>query len=216
MLPLGEPPLTTVPAERPARLRDAIVAPRSRSCSELDALLATLRACTPEAHAHALRVARTATAIAHAVGLPEDQVAQVEYAALLHDIGKLAIPDAILQVAGPLDDLQTAIVRTHVRIGFDIMSVVPTLRQAAAIVIATHERWDGFGYPAGLRREEIPVGARIVAVADAYDALVSARVYRDGMSPDEANGELARCAGAQFDPDIVRAWFRASERMSCS
>jgi len=104
----------------------------------------------------------------------------------------------------------------HVRIGFDVLSVVPPLRSAASIVIAVYERWDGFGYPAGLRGTEIPVAARLIAVADAFDALTSPRAFRGGMSRDEANAEIVRGAGTYFDPDIVRAWLRASDRLECS
>jgi two-component system, cell cycle response regulator len=181
----------------------------------LDAMLAMLSACAPVAYAHARRVARTSTAIARTVELPEPLVEQIEHAALLHDIGKLAIPDPELEADGPHGELQATLRRQHVRIGFDILSVVPHLRAAAALVIAVPERWDGYGYPAGLRGKEIPIGARIVAVADAYDVLTTNHPYREGLSKDEANAELVRSAGTYFDPDIVRAWLRASDRLEC-
>ena len=174
-----------------------------------------MSACAPAAHAHARRVARTAAALARTVELPDPLVEQVEHAALLHDIGKLAIPDPDVEADDAQGELQATLRRQHVRIGFDILSVVPHLRPAAAIVIAVPERWDGFGYPAGLRGREIPIGARIVAVADAYDVLTSNHVYREGLSRDEANAEIVHSAGTYFDPDIVRAWLRTSDRLEC-
>jgi putative nucleotidyltransferase with HDIG domain len=190
-------------------------APGAAPRAALDAMLAMMSACAPEAHAHARRVAKLATAIARTVELPEPLVEQVEHCALLHDIGKLAIPDPDVEAEGAQGELQLTLRRQHVRIGFDILSVVPHLRPAAALVIAVHERWDGYGYPAGLRGREIPIGARIVAIADAYDVLTANHPYRDGLSRDEANAEIVRSAGTYFDPDIVRAWLRASERLEC-
>jgi len=181
----------------------------------LDAMMAMMSACAPQAHAHARRVARISVSIARTVELPEPLVEQVEHCALLHDIGKLAIPDPDVEADGAQGELQTTLRRQHVRIGFDILSVVPHLRPAAALVIAVNERWDGYGYPAGLRGREIPIGARIVAIADAYDVLTANHPYRNGLSRDEANAEIVRSAGTYFDPDIVRAWLRASDRLEC-
>ena len=179
--------------------------------------MAMVSACAPESYAHAKRVARYATAIAHTVELPEPLVEQVEQAALLHDIGKLAIPDPDVESGDALGELQATLRRQHVRIAFDILSVVPQLRPAAGIVIAVHERWDGFGYPAGFRKTEIPIGARIIAVADAYDVLTAGPAWSERrLSRDEANAEIVRSAGTYFDPDIVRAWLRASDRLECS
>src|SRR5262245_37898922 len=139
--------------------------------SALDALMAMISACAPESHAHARRVARYATALARTIELPDPLVEQIEQAALLHDIGKLAMPDPDLESDDALGELHASLRRRHVRIAFDIVSVVPQLRPAAGIIIAVHERWDGCGYPAGFRSSQIPIGARIVAVADTYDAL---------------------------------------------
>jgi putative nucleotidyltransferase with HDIG domain len=209
MLPYRETTATTGLALPAADVPSA--APRAA----LDAMMAMMAACAPEAHAHARRVARIATVIARTVELPEPLVEQVEHCALLHDIGKLAIPDPDIEADGALGELQTTLRRQHVRIGFDILSVVPHLRPAAALVIAVHERWDGYGYPAGLRGAEIPIGARIVAIADAFDVLTANHPYRDALSRDDANAEIVRSAGTYFDPDIVRAWLRASDRLEC-
>jgi response regulator RpfG family c-di-GMP phosphodiesterase len=106
-------------------------------------------------------------------------------------------------------------IHAHVTIGYEVLSASPFLRPAAEIVLASQERFDGAGYPAGLRGPAIPLSARILAVADTYDALVSARIHRDPMSRDDANVELVRGAGSQFDPEIVRAWLMTSERATC-
>ena len=212
MLPIRETFTTAGPPVPAPRIDGAhAAAPRAA----LDAMLAMMSACAPDACAHARRVARVATAIAHIIELPEALTEQVEHCALLHDIGKLAIPDPDVEADGVHGELQSALRRQHVRIGFDIISVVPHLRPAAALVIAVNERWDGYGYPAGLRGKEIPIGARIVAIADAYDVLTSNHPYRDGLSRDEANAEIVRSAGTYFDPDLVRAWLRASDRLEC-
>jgi putative nucleotidyltransferase with HDIG domain len=212
MLPLRETPAAAgPPVPVPSADASSTAAPRAA----LDAMMAMMNACAPDASAHARRVARFATAIARIVELPEPLVEQVEHCALLHDIGKLAIPDPDVEADGPHGELQATLRRQHVRIGFDILSVVPHLRPAAALVIAVNERWDGYGYPAGLRGREIPIGARIVAIADAYDVLTTNHPYRDGLSRDEANAEIVRSAGTYFDPDIVRAWLRASDRLEC-
>lgn len=184
--------------------------------SALDALLAMMSACAPDMYAHVRRVSQIAAATARMMELPVPIVEQVEQAALVHDIGKLASAEQGAPVFGSDRELQAVLVRQHVRIGFDVLSVVPPLRATASIVIAVHERWDGFGYPAGLRGTEIPVAARLIAVADAYDVLTSPHSFRGGMSRDEANAEIVRGAGTYFDPDIVRAWLRASDRLECS
>jgi putative nucleotidyltransferase with HDIG domain len=180
-----------------------------------DALVAVMSACAPDLYAHARRVSHLAAATARTMDLPPHLVEQIEQAALLHDIGKLAFPAQGVQALGP-NELHAVLLRQHVRIGFDVLSIVPPLRSVASIVIAVHERWDGFGYPAGLRGTEIPVGARLIAVADAYDVLTSPHAYRGGMSRDEANAEVVRGAGTYFDPDIVHAWLRASDKLECS
>jgi putative nucleotidyltransferase with HDIG domain len=182
----------------------------------VDALVALLSACAPELYAHCRRVSHAATATARTLRLPVPLVEQIQQAALLHDIGKLGIaaPDSPLE--GPEGELQAVLVRQHVRIGFNILSAVPPLRPAAAIVIAIHERWDGFGYPAGLGGREIPLAARLIAVADSYDALRETETRRIPMTRDEANAEIVRAAGTCFDPDMVGAWLRTSDRLECS
>jgi response regulator RpfG family c-di-GMP phosphodiesterase len=187
-----------------------------QSSSALDALTAVMSACAPELYAHARRVAQAAAATARMMDLPVPMLEQIEQAALLHDIGKLAFTSQPMHPFGSDAELHAVLVRQHVRVGFDVLSVVPPLRSAASIVIAVHERWDGCGYPAGLRGTEIPLGARLIAVADAYDTLTSSHAHRGALSRDVANAEIVRGAGTYFDPDIVRAWLRASDRLECS
>lgn len=191
-------------------LADAFMRLEVASTATLDALLATLDRRSPETALHARRVARMSVVLAERLGLTVEATLDIERGALLHDIGKVAMPDAIINKPGPLTEAEIAIVWSHPQVGHDIVSVVPTLRPAAEIILASHERYDGKGYPRGLAGEAIPIGARITAVADVFDVLTSPRTYREPVSTTSANAELARCAGTQFDPDVLRAWFRVA------
>jgi len=130
----------------------------------------------------------------------------VGLAAELHDVGKEAVPDEVLSKPGPLDEEEKAFVRQHTIIGQRILGVSPALNYIAQLVRSSHESIDGTGYPDGLRGEQIPLGARVVAVCDAFDAMVSERSYKDTMSVEEAIAELRRCSGTQFDADVVEAF----------
>jgi two-component system, cell cycle response regulator len=141
-----------------------------------------------------------------ALGLDEPVRDQVVCAAELHDVGKLAIPDAILNKPGPLDADEAARLRRHVELGEAMLRDTPALRPAAALVRASHERWDGAGYPDGLAGEAIPLGARIVTVCDAYSAMRQARAYGAVLNDAQARAELRRCSGTQFDPAMVAAF----------
>ena len=127
-------------------------------------------------------------------------------AALLHDVGKVAIPDAILAKPGALDKLEWALMHEHTLIGERILSASPALRPVAPVVRASHERFDGRGYPDGISGERIPLAARVIAVCDAFDAMVSERPYSPPIPLEDALDELSRCAGTQFDPAVVRAF----------
>jgi HD-GYP domain-containing protein (c-di-GMP phosphodiesterase class II) len=140
------------------------------------------------------------------MALIPEELDEVVRAAELHDVGKMAIPDQILHKPGPLSPEEWAFVRRHPLVGERILSVAPALLPVAKIVRATHERWDGSGYPDGIAREEIPLGARIVAVCDAFEAMVAPRAYRAARSVAEALEELRACAGSQFDPAVVEAF----------
>ena len=132
----------------------------------------------------------------------EPDVTTVERGALLHDLGKLAMPEAVLRKPAPLTVEEQRLIRRHPRIGHELIAHVPYLSLAAPIVRDAHERIDGLGYPQGSRAGEVSIGARIVSVADAYDTMTRARVFRDAMSPAAALAEIERCSGTQFDPTV--------------
>jgi two-component system, cell cycle response regulator len=169
-----------------------------------DVLLQVLSEREPDLHDHLSGVAALANALGEAFGLSTDELDDLYRAAQLHDIGKLAIPDAVLHKPGPLDDGEWTFIRQHTIVGQRILDASPTLRRIGVIVRGTHERWDGTGYPDGLRGEEIPLASRIIAVCDAFDAITSTRPYASARPSDTALAELRRCAGAQFDPRVVR------------
>jgi response regulator RpfG family c-di-GMP phosphodiesterase len=160
---------------------------------------------------HSRRVHGYALATAREYGMPEADLADLAHGVLLHDIGKIGIPDAILLKPGPLTADEWAIMRTHPEIGKRLIEKIPFLRGAVPIVYCHHEKWDGSGYPCGLRAEEIPVGARIFAVVDAFDAMTFDRPYSMAIPFDAAKSELKRCAGAHFDPAVVEAFLRVPE-----
>lgn len=178
----------------------------SASHQTCDALMRVLHEREPELYQHLHGVGELAVSVGRRLALGSEDLDLVCRAAEMHDVGKMAVPDAILRKAGPLDDEEWAYMRRHTLIGERILAAVPALVPVARLVRSSHERWDGTGYPDGLRGEETPLGSRIVAVCDAYDAMVSDRPYRDGMSPLDALAELRRCAGTQFDPQVVAAF----------
>lgn len=154
---------------------------------------------------HADRVSRIAGAIAREVGLPERQIEQIELAGLLHDIGKIGIEDRILMKPQRLEDDEQELMRRHPIYGASILEPSAALRPLVPIVLHHHENFDGSGYPEGLKGEEIPIGSRIMIVADAYEAMTSDRIYRKAIGHDRAMDQLNRYKGLQFDPKIVRA-----------
>jgi diguanylate cyclase (GGDEF)-like protein/putative nucleotidyltransferase with HDIG domain len=151
---------------------------------------------------HSQRVAKLAARIAERLGLPPDAVELTRLAANLHDLGKLAIPEELLRKPGPLTDPERLVLERHPQIGFRMLESLG-VEPVAAAVLHHHERWDGRGYPDGLAGDAIPLDARIIFVADAYDAMTSDRIYRPRLSRRQALAELERCAGSQFDPEIV-------------
>ena len=171
-----------------------------------DALLQALQEREPDLRGHVDNVAELALAVGRRMGLESDELAQVARAAELHDVGKVAVPDAILHKAGPLDEVEWSFMRQHTIVGDRILSAAPALEPVAKLVRASHERYDGSGYPDRLAGDEIPLGARIVAVCDAFHAMTSDRPYREAVPIPQALLELRRCAGLQFDPDVVRTF----------
>ena len=160
---------------------------------------------------HSRTVGQFARDTAAALGLAAARVDRLQAAGVLHDLGKLGIADAILHKPGALDDAEWREMTRHPEIGARILEHAG-LRDIAAWVLAHHERLDGRGYPSGLAADEIPLEARVLAVADAYEAMVADRPYRTGLPPETARAELERCAGSQFDPDVVAAFLRVLDR----
>jgi diguanylate cyclase (GGDEF)-like protein len=182
------------------RRKGQIIARRSAAH---EPLLRTLAEREPGLRAHVADVSTLVLAIGRELGLEGLDLEELRLAAELHDVGKLAIPDAVLQKPGALDDAEWEFIRKHTLIGQRILAGAPALAAVGTIVRSTHERWDGRGYPDGLAGEAIPLAARIVAVCDAYSAITSDRPYRAACAEKQAVAELRRCAGAQFDPRLV-------------
>ena len=157
-------------------------------------------------HAHSRRVRGYSLTLARAHGFPEVGLRDLEHGVLLHDIGKIGIPDAILLKPGPLTPAEWKIMRTHPEIGRQLVEQVPFLRGAVPIVYHHHERWDGTGYPLGLKGEDIPLGARIFSVADAFDAMTFDRPYSQAIPLTDARLEIQRSAGTHFDPRVVETF----------
>jgi diguanylate cyclase (GGDEF)-like protein len=177
-----------------------------------DVLLRSLSERQPDLHVHLRGTADLALAVGRELGMPTEELDDVARAAELHDVGKIAIPDAILEKSGPLDETEWGFMRRHTIIGERILQAAPALRSVAKLVRSSHERWDGEGYPDGLGGEQIPLGARVVAVCDAYDAMTTNRPYRNRINEPAALAELRRCAGTQFDPAVVEAFAHVLER----
>jgi HD-GYP domain-containing protein (c-di-GMP phosphodiesterase class II) len=171
-----------------------------------DVLLKVLSERSPDLGIHLDGVTALCQAVAAKLGLPDEDAAPLLQAASLHDVGKAAIPDEILNKPGPLDAEEWEFMRRHTLIGQRILSAAPALTRAAAFVRSSHERYDGQGYPDMLAGEDIPLGARVITVCDAFDAMTSSRPYRLPMSKEGAVAELRRCAGTQFDPAVVDAF----------
>jgi diguanylate cyclase (GGDEF)-like protein/putative nucleotidyltransferase with HDIG domain len=159
-------------------------------------------------HRHAWRVARMSAYVAREMKMPDQQVLEVEYAAALHDIGKIGVADEILRKSSTLDHDEWQEMKRHCELGYEILKGIDFLATAADIVYAHHERWDGAGYPRGLHGEEIPLGARVFGVVDAFDAMTSRRPYREAMSREDALEEVMRNSGTQFDPQVVSAFLK--------
>lgn len=176
----------------------------------LEALIHALDLKDQETQFHSRRVVEFTVLLAKTMHVDPDEIVHVRRAALLHDIGKMSIPDSILQKTGPLTAEERILLEDHPRYAFEMMAGIPFLAKAADIVLASHERYDGKGYPRGLSGEQIPLGARLFAVADTFDAMTSDRPYRKSQSYDVAMAEISWQSGKQFDPQVVDAFLSIS------
>jgi response regulator RpfG family c-di-GMP phosphodiesterase len=193
---------------RTKELGEALASLEDAYRTTLKALAAALETRDTDTHGHSERVVSFSLRLGRELDLNGDQLRSLEFGALLHDIGKIGIPDRILRKPSALTDEEWMTMRQHPMLGGQILRGIKFLEGASRVVGQHHERWDGTGYPAGLRGAEIDLNARIFAVADAFDAITSDRVYRAGRSYDVAVAELETYAGRQFDPEVVEAFRR--------
>ncbi|HET9596816.1 MAG TPA: HD domain-containing phosphohydrolase [Anaeromyxobacteraceae bacterium] len=205
--------LETRVREKTAELQKAVRELETAYSSTLYALVAALDAREHETSDHSQRVVRYTLAIAERLGVPAAERPDIARGALLHDIGKIGVPDAILLKAGPLTPSEWDEMRRHPQTGHTILRSIPFLDVPAEVVLAHQERWDGSGYPRALSGEGIPLGARIFAIADTLDAITSDRPYRKGAPLEAARAEIERCAGTQFDPRCVQAFLSIEPRL---
>jgi putative nucleotidyltransferase with HDIG domain len=194
--------------QRTAELDEALASLENAYRSTLKALTAALETRDAETHGHSERVVTFSLRLGREYGLSESEMQALEFGSLLHDIGKIGVPDAILRKPAKLTDEEWVRMREHPRHGQQILRGIKFLEGAARVVAQHHEKWDGSGYPLGLKTEEIDVCARIFSVADAFDAITSDRVYREGRSYEAAARELDEWSNQQFDPKVVEAFHR--------
>ena len=203
--------LEEIVAFRTGRLRSAMQELERSYDITLEAMGDALDLRDAETEGHSRRVTAYTVALARAMNLDAEQLRVIARGAFLHDVGKIAIPDRILLKPGKLTPEERAIMREHCARGYAMVRKIPFLREAAEIIYAHQESWNGSGYPRGLRGEEIPLGARVFAIADTLDAITSDRPYRKGRSFADARREIERCSGTQFDPAIVEVFLRMPE-----
>jgi len=198
--------------QRTAELDDALNSLENAYRSTLKALTAALETRDLETHGHSERVVTYSLRLGREYGLDSQRIKALEFGSLLHDIGKIGVPDSILRKPAKLTDEEWVLMREHPMHGQQILRGIHFLEGAARVVAQHHEKWDGSGYPMGLRGEDIDLCARIFSVADAFDAMTSNRVYRKGKSYEAAATELDEWAGKQFDPKVVEAFHRVPKQ----
>jgi putative nucleotidyltransferase with HDIG domain len=198
---------------RTEQLRQAVTNLERSYDITLEALGNALDLKDAETEGHSKRVTAYTIAMARAMGLNSDQIRVIARGAFLHDIGKMAIPDAILRKPGALTPEERDIMREHCFRGYQMLRIIPFLTEAAEIVYAHQEKYDGSGYPRGLKGTQIPLGARIFSVADTLDAITSNRPYRAAQSPAAAREEIQKFSGRQFDPDVVKTFLTMPENI---
>ncbi len=172
----------------------------------IDTIISVLNARDPYTFEHSWRVAHISEIIARKMNIEEEWVELIHIAAHLHDIGKVGIPDNILNKSGSLTDVEYNTMKSHPKIGYDIVKNIELLEETSRYILYHHERWDGKGYPEGLSGKDIPLGARIIALADSFDAMTSKRSYKSATPVDKALSEIKRCRGTQFCPEVVDAF----------
>jgi putative nucleotidyltransferase with HDIG domain len=191
---------------RRAVLAASLAEAQTTHVAALDGLISMLQFHERDGRGHSRRVARLTLALADELGVGDDSdLLHLEHGALLHDIGKLDVPAAILSKSAPLDDEEWDVMRRHPQGGYDLLKNLPTFAGAANLVLAHHEGFDGSGYPRGLKGNQIPIGARILSIADAYDSMTHPHTQRPAMPPALALNEIERCSGTQFDPQVAGA-----------
>jgi putative nucleotidyltransferase with HDIG domain len=205
--------LESLVTARTEQVRQALASLERSYDITLEALGNALDLKDAETEGHSKRVTAFTIAIARAMGISGDQIRIIARGAFLHDIGKMAIPDAILRKPGALDPEETAIMREHCFRGYQILRRIPFLTEASEIVYSHQEKFDGTGYPRGLKGEEIPLGARIFSVADTLDAMTSDRPYRAKLPLSAARDEIQKWSGRQFDPQVVKTFLEMPENI---
>jgi putative nucleotidyltransferase with HDIG domain len=205
--------LESLVTARTEQVRQALASLERSYDITLEALGNALDLKDAETEGHSKRVTAFTIAIARAMGISGDQIRVIARGAFLHDIGKMAIPDAILRKPGALDPEEVAIMREHAYRGYQILRRIPFLTEASEIVYAHQEKFDGTGYPRGLKGEQIPLGARIFSVADTLDAMTSNRPYRAAQPLSAARTEIDKWAGRQFDPQVVKVFLEMPENI---
>lgn len=210
---IGPEVLVLVPLVATRYLYTVVAAMRRMYHRTIQTILAGLRAKDLYTFGHSVRVGEYAMVLAEYLRLPEDVVEQIKHAGMLHDIGKVCTPEAVLNKPGRLEGGELLVMREHPTAGAELLAQGPIVAGPRDGVLYHHERWDGTGYPKGLKGEEIPVTARIISVVDAYDAMTTDRPYRPHLSHDCAIRELAGMAGSQFDPRVVAAFLEMQDRV---
>jgi putative nucleotidyltransferase with HDIG domain len=205
--------LESLVAKRTDDLRRAMANLERSYDITLEALGDALDLKDAETEGHSKRVTAFTIAIARAMGLPVEDIRVIARGAFLHDIGKMAIPDTIIRKPGKLDPDEVAIMREHCYHGYQMLKKIPFLQEATEIVYSHQEKYDGTGYPRGLKGEEIPLGARIFSIADTLDAITSNRPYRPAQSLAAAREEIERWSGRQFDPEVVKVFLRMPDNI---
>jgi putative nucleotidyltransferase with HDIG domain len=190
---------------RRATVAAALAGAQPTAYEAVDSLIAMLQLHEKDGRGHATRVARLAIALADELGIGDGEIEELEYGAMLHDVGKIDMPAEILCKPAPLNEAEWDVMRTHPQVGYDLVRKLPQFGRAAEIVLAHHEAFDGGGYPHGLKGDDIPIGARILTIADSYDSMTHPHTQRPAMPAEMAVREIERCSGSQFDPHAAAA-----------